>query len=241
MTVRPYASAMISVRQRLSIGPPPAQKAFGVVFGAVFAAAGAAFAVLPFVVDGWLRHAFGADDSCPTSSEISGIPPELLPPSVRECVSDGSWFNGGDGFGPLRLIGLFGVPFVLVGLYLAASSLRTAAWLEGTRATVRGAIRTRTVDLATATITAGAHTYRRNRETSRESLAQLPTLIATDPADGRRVTIPLHGIGLAQLPPPELRALADAMTANPDRDARAVATQLRTMADDPLGLTARQR
>jgi hypothetical protein len=239
MTVRPYASAVISARQQLSIGAPPAQKAFGVVFGGVFAAAGAAFALLPLVVDGWLQHAFGADDSCPTSSEISGIPPEMLPPSVRECVSDGSWFNGGDGFGPMRLIGLLGVPFLLVGVYLALSSLRTAAWLEGTRATVRGAIRTRTVDLATATVTAGARTYRRDRETSRESIEQLPTLIAGNPADGQSVTIPLHGVGMAQLPPPELRALADAMTANPDRDARNVATQLRTMADNPLGLTVR--
>ena len=49
---------------------------------------------------GWLGNAFGADDSCPGASEVSGIPPEMLPPSVRECISEGSWFNGGDGFGP---------------------------------------------------------------------------------------------------------------------------------------------
>jgi hypothetical protein len=195
--------------------------------------------VLPLVVDGWLQNAFGADESCPTSSEISGIPPELLPPSVRECVSNGSWFNDGDGFGAMRLIGLLGIPFLLIGVYLALSALRTAAWLEGTKATVRGAVRTRTVDLATATITAGATTYRRNRDTTRESTEQAPTLIAKDPATGRGITIPLHGVGMAQLPPPELRALAEALSPNQDRDARNVAAQLRAMADNPLGLTSR--
>ena len=231
--------AVISTRQRLSIGSPPVQKAFGVVFGGFFAVAGAAFAMLPLVVDGWLQSAFGADESCPTSSEISGIPPELLPPSVRECVSNGSWFNDGDGFGAMRLIGLLGIPFLLIGVYLALSALRTAGWLEGTKATVRGAVRTRTVDLATATITAGVTTYRRNRDTTRESTEQAPTLIAKDPATGRGITIPLHGVGMAQLPPPELRALAEALSPNQDRDARNVAAQLRTMADNPLGLTSR--
>jgi hypothetical protein len=229
---------VITERQQLSIGSPPAQKAFGVVFGVVFALAGVAFTLLPFVLDGWLQNAFGADDSCPSASEISGIPPDLLPPSVRECVSEGSWFTGGDGFGAMRLIGLLGIPFALVGLYLALSALRTAAWLEGTRATVRGALRTRTVDLATATITASARTYRRNEGTSRASTEKVPTLTAKDP-DGTGVTIPLHGVGMAQLPPRELRALAEAMAANQDRDARSLATQLRTMADNPLGLTSR--
>jgi hypothetical protein len=104
---------------------------------------------------------------------------------------------------------------------------------------VRGAIRTRTVDLATATITAGATTYRRNRATTRESTERAPTLIAEDAAGGHRVTIPLHGVGMAQLPPPELRALAEALTPNQDRDARNLAARLRTMADNPLGLTNR--
>ena len=223
---------MITERLRLSTGAPRAQQVLGAILGGLFATAGAAFVLLPFVVDGWLRHAFGADESCPTSSEISGIPPELLPPSVRECVADGSWFNGGDGFGGMRLIGLLGIPFVLVGIYLALSAVRSAAWLEGTEVTVRGALRTRTVDLATATVTAGATTYRRNQHTTR----QAPTLIARDPS-GATVTVPLYGVGMAQLPGPELRALADAL---PDRDpdARAMAVQLRTMADHPLGLTS---
>lgn len=224
---------MITERLRLSTGAPRPQQVLGAIFGGLFAAAGAAFTLLPFVVDGWLQHAFGADEDCPTSSEISGIPPELLPPSVRECVADGSWFTGGDGFGAMRLIGLLGIPFVFVGIYLALSAVRSAAWLEGTEVTVRGALRTRTVDLATATVTAGATTYRRNQHTTR----QAPTLIARDPA-GATVTVPLYGAGMAQLPGPELRALADALPER-DPDARAMAVQLRTMAANPLGLTSR--
>jgi hypothetical protein len=237
MTVSPYAFAVIKLR--LSTGAPPAQKAFGAVFGFLFAAGGAAFLLLPYIAEGWLRSVVTADESCPSADEISGIPEDLLPPSVRECVANGSWFTGfDDGFGAMRLIALLGIPFVLVGVYLALSALRTTAWLEGTRATVRGALRTRTADLATAPVTAGVRTYRRNRNTSREATEQVPTLIAKDPA-GRDVTIPLHGIGLTQLPPAELRALAEALAANPDRDARTVATQLRAMADNPLGLTSR--
>lgn len=231
--------AVISARQQLSVGSPPALKVFGAVFGFIFAAAGAAFALLPLVLYGWLRNAFGGGESCPTASEISGIPPDLLPPSVRECVANGSWFNDGGGFGAMSLLGLCGIPFLLVGLYLALSALRTAAWLEGTRATVRGAVRTRTVDLATATVTAGVATYRRNPDSPGAWTERRPTLIAKDPATGQSITIPLHGVGMAQLPPPELRALADALNPNQDRDARAVATQLRTMADNPLGLTNR--
>jgi len=227
---------VISERQPLSVGAPPAQKALGAVFGVLFASAGAAFTLLPYVVDGWLQRAFGADESCPAASEVSGIPPELLPPSVRECIADGSWFAGAGGVGAWRLIGLLGIPFMLLGLYLAAGSLRTAAWLEGTRVTVRTALRSRTVDLATATVTPGATTYRR---TAGETTVQAPALTAQDPGSGRRVTVALHGGGLAQLPGPQLRALADALDGNADPDARSMAVQLRTMAEHPLGLTNR--
>jgi hypothetical protein len=221
---------VINEKVRLSIGAPPLQKTLGAAFGLVFAAVGAAFAALPFVL-------FGTDESCPSPDAISGIPVELLPPEVRDCVAGGGWFA--DGFDAMQLLGLAGIPFVLVGLLFAASSIRTAGWLEGTRATVRRALRTRTVDLATAAITAGAITYRRHRETSYEAIERVPTLVARDPGSGRSVTIPLHGIGMAQLPPAELRALAAAIDPNPDADARTLAAQLRAMADNPLGLTAR--
>jgi hypothetical protein len=234
---------VINQKLRLSIGAPPAQKVAGTVFGLLFALGGAAFVMLPLIADGWLRSVINADESCPSADEISGIPDGLLPESVRDCVSNGSWFTGGSGFddgiGAMRLIGLVGVPFVLIGLGLALSALRTAAWLEGTRATVRRALRTRTVDLATATITVGSFAFRRDPETMHGTVERIPTLIARDPVGGRTITIPLHGAGLAQLPPPELRALADAIAANEDGDARNLATRLRAMADDPLGVSAR--
>ena len=113
-------------RMKPPLGAPRASKTFGVVFGLVFAAAGAAFALLPLVADGWLRRAFGSDASCPSPDAISGIPHDLLPPEVRECVSGGAWLSFGDGLGPLRLLGLIGVPVMLLGLYLVFTSLRTA-------------------------------------------------------------------------------------------------------------------
>lgn len=210
---------------KLSIGAPPAAKAFGVIFGLVFAAAGAAFALLPL--------ALGRDDSCPSSDEVSGIPPSMLPPEIRDCMSDGGWLSFDDGVGPMRLLGLVGVPVILLGLYIALKSLRTAAWLDGTTVAVRGALRTKKVDLARADVSGSSYTLRRDVGTSRASIERVPQLIARDPDNGRTVTIPLRGIGTAQLPDWELRALAEAI-----RPGTPVAAQLRTMADNPLGLGA---
>lgn len=65
-----------------------------------------------------------------------------------------------------------------------------------------------------------------------------PAVVATDGESGRRVTIPLRGMGLDTLPPSELRALADAIsTGRPvdgrDGDAHAVASHLRRLAEHP--------
>jgi len=210
---------------KLSIGAPPAARTFGVVFGLVFAAAGAAFALLPLVADGWLRRALGSDESCPAPDEISGIPRDLLPPEVRECVSGGAWLAVDDGFGPMRLLGLLGIPVLLLGLYLALKSLRTAGWLDGTSVSIRGALRTKTVDLSRAEVSATPG-YQRARS------YVPPSMTAQDRQSGTSVTIPLHGIGSGPLPAEQLRALAQAMTGSPE-----VARQLRTMADNPLGLT----
>jgi hypothetical protein len=228
---------VITEKSRLSIDAPTAQRVFGTAIGLVFAAVGTAFVLLPLIADGWLQSVINADTGCPSADQISGIPEDLLPPEVRDCVSQGSWFTAADGLGPARWIGLCGLPFVFVGLYLALSVLRTAAWLDGTRATVRRAFGTRTVDLATATITAGAITHHHGDNGT--AVERVPTLIARDPASGRTITIPLRGPATAQLPPAELRGLAAAIEANPDADARNLANQLRTMADNPLGLITR--
>ncbi len=238
----PYAAAVINERLRLSVGAPPVQRALGVAFGLLFAAMGAAFVLLPLLADGGLRRLTGAADTCEfTADDVSGLPPDLLPPGAASCGSSGGfWGADGIGLGPLRFIGLCGIPFVLLGLYLVLQVLRTAAWLDGTTAQVRGAFGTRAVDLATAEVTAGAVHYRRQQDTVHEHVERVPTLVARDRESGRRVTIPLRGGDGGSLPPHELRALAGAMsigrsTDGRDADVLTLAGQLRAMADNPLG------
>ncbi|MFC4148184.1 hypothetical protein ACFO0M_18175 [Micromonospora mangrovi] len=216
---------------RLSVGAGPGQRAFASVVGVLFAAFGAVFVLLPIVADRLLARLTGVGDPFPSYEDARDVPPGMLPPEL----TDGS--SGGGGLGAGRLVGLCGLPFVLLGLYLLLRTLRTAAWLDGTRASVRGALVTRTVDLATADVSAGAVPYRAAEQT----VLRVPTVVARDPASGRRVTIPLQGMGLATLPGYELRALADAITAGRPTDGRhadahALAGQLRTMAERPLGL-----
>ncbi|MFE9688662.1 hypothetical protein [Micromonospora sp. NPDC005806] len=73
-----------------------------------------------------------------------------------------------------------------------------------------------------------------------DAVVRVPTAVARDRDTGRQVTIPLQGMGLDTLPPHEVRALADAITAGRpdhgrDADAHVLAGQLRTMAGNPLG------
>ncbi len=232
---------MINERLRLSVGAPATQRVFGVAFGLLFAAMGAGFVLAPMLAGGGLRALTGAADDCEfTTDDVSGLPPDLLPAEAADCTSSWDFWGSADaGLGPLRLIGLCGVPFVLVGLYLALQVLRTAAWLDGTTAQVRGALGTRAVDLAKADVTAGAISYRRHEDTVHEHVERVPTLVARDRESGRRITIPLRSGDGGSLPPHELRALASAMsvgrsTDGRDADVLALAGQLRTMADHPL-------
>lgn len=232
---------MINARMPLSVGASSVQRAFGVVFGLLFAAGGAAFVVLPALADGWVSGTFGAQQQC-TVLDGSDVPSDSWPPELENCLVDESWWPI-DGFapGPFALMGVCGIPFVLLGLYLALHAWRTAAWLDGTTATVRGALLTRSVDLATAEVAASTNAVRRNQGELHGRVERRPTIVARDPGSGRKITIPLRGPGEATLPPPELRALADAMTqgrANVGRDAdvQVLAGQLRTLAQNPLGL-----
>ena len=230
-------AAVINEKLRLSVGPPPVARAVGIVVGLVFAAVGLAFAVIPFVADRFLRDLTGVTDNCASTADIAGIPPDLLPPDLRVCADGAAWLH--DGLGPYRLIGLAGIPFALLGLYLAVKALRTAAWLDGTMLQVRGALGVRAVNLSTADITAAVVTHRTTNDNGRTSISQIPTLAARDPETGRKVDLPLQGIGMPTLPPTELRALANAMTAGrptSDGDVQVIAGQLRTMATNPLGL-----
>ncbi|MET8910830.1 hypothetical protein [Micromonospora sp. NPDC004551] len=218
---------MTNERIRLSVGLASGQRAGAAVVGVLCTALGAAFVLLPLVADGLLRRITGFGDPVPSYDDVRDLPPDLLPPDLHGAAA---------GPAPLRYAGLCGLPFVLLGLLLVLRVLRTAAWLDGTRASVRGALGTRTVDLATAEVRGGTVAHR----VGDDGVVRVPTLIARDRETGRRVTIPLQGPGLGDLPPYELRALADAITAGrPDQgrdaDEHALAGRLRTMAGNPLG------
>lgn len=220
---------MTNERIQLSVGATPGQRVFAAIVGVLFTAFGAVFVLLPIFADRMLSRLTGPGDPFPSYDDARDLPPGLLPPELH----DGS---AGSALGPARFVGLCGLPVVLLGLYLLLRVLRAAAWLDGTRASVRGALGTRTVDLATAEVRGGGVVYRAGDDT----VVPVPTLVARDRDTGRRVTVPLRGAGLAVLPPYELRALADAITAGRptegrDADAHVLAGHLRTMATDPLG------
>ncbi|MFU8849702.1 hypothetical protein ACNAW0_01715 [Micromonospora sp. SL1-18] len=219
---------MTNEKISLSVGAGPGQRAFAAVVGFLFSAFGAAFVLLPLIADRLLARLTGYGDPFPSYDDARDLPPGMLPPDLHDGAAAAP--------GRFRLVGLCGLPFVLLGLYLLLRVLRTAAWLQGTRASVRGAFGARTVDLATAEVHGGTAAY----PAGGDAVVRVPTVVARDRDTGRRITIPLQGMGLATLPPYELRALADAMTAGRpnngrDADAHALAGQLRTMADNPLG------
>jgi hypothetical protein len=106
---------------------------------------------------------------------------------------------------------------------------------------IRGALITRSADLATADISAGATRYHENRPGPYDVVHRIPAIVARDRDTGRPVKIPLRGRGLDLLPRAELVALADALTvgrpAGPEhKAAHAIAERLRQLADDPLAV-----
>ncbi|MET8356404.1 hypothetical protein [Micromonospora sp. NPDC005171] len=219
---------MTNQELRLSVGASPGQRVVAVVAGVLLAAVGAAFVALPLVADGLLRRLTGPGDAFASYEEARDLPPGLLPPGLRDSADPQS--------GPSPFLGLCGLPFVLLGLYLVLRVLRTAAWLDGSRARVRGALRTRTVDLATARIESGVVSYREADDDGPAGGPQVRGLLATNRGSTRAVTIPLRGMGLPSLPPSELRALAEAITTGRpgdgrDTDAHAVAEHLHRLAE----------
>jgi hypothetical protein len=184
------------VKVTLSATPPPATRVLATITGVFMIVFGLAFTVLPLVADRMLRDACG-------------------PAGISACAN---------GLGPVRWVGLLGVLFALTGAFAMLHTLRRAAWLDGTVLSVRGALGTRSADLADAGLRL-THLTRRTAA-ARYALAEVPYLIAGAP-DGRTL------VALAlRLPGDELRALADTITAcRPATDAEAVltATQLRTL------------
>jgi hypothetical protein len=228
---------MVNESRRLSTGPTPAGRIVGAVFGVVvLTAVGLFFASLGFI-DELLDLFAGHTSTCLTESDIAHLPPELMT-GIDLC---NSWSM--TDLGPGQIAGLLlGAATVLLGVFLALGTLRDATWLEGSVLRVRGAVRTRTVDLATAEVTAGIVTHSSTNDTGVTSSRRVPTLVARDPVSGRRLTLRLRGAAMDRLPPAELRALADAIVVGrpeSDTDAYRVATQLREMADNPLELPRR--
>ncbi|MFG2051250.1 hypothetical protein ACGFIW_27950 [Micromonospora sp. NPDC048935] len=218
---------MTNQELRLSVGASPAQRTWAVVVGVFVAAVAAAFVALPLVAGGLLGRLSGPGDPFSSYEEARDVPPGMLPPALRDSA------GGAEQAGPSPFVGLCGLPFVLLGIYLVLRVLRTAAWLEGSHVRVRGAFRTRGVDLATARIDVAALSHDEPGDDLPAARRRTPALIATDPVDGRRVTVALRG-----LPPSELSALADAITsARPvdgrDGDTHAVARQVRRLAERP--------
>ncbi|MEV6842336.1 hypothetical protein [Actinoplanes sp. NPDC051411] len=215
---------------RLSATPSIAARVIGTVAGLIFVVVGIAFAALPLIADGWLRDLTG--DNSASCDGLQGIPSSALPPELRDCANLPSATLPHPGLGPIRFVGLIGLPFALLGLYLIVRVLRTAAWLDGPTLHLRYALTTRSANLSTADVSIDQIT-RRTTDDGRPVIRQVPTLAAKDVDAPAPIRLPLL------LPATELRALADAIATGRapegrDRDARRTANQLRAAADNPL-------
>jgi hypothetical protein len=121
--------------------------------------------------------------------------------------------------------------FVAIAVYLMLRVLRAGAWLQGSVLHVRGAIRSRSQDLAKARISGGT-------KVTPGDQGRVQVITASDPASGRSLTLPLRGGG-GMLPGDQLRMLANAMTnqrvrSGDDDQAYLVAERLREFASDPF-------
>jgi len=148
---------------------------------------------------------------------LAGLVPFLL--LARRSHEWGQW----------TLLAGFVLLVALTGAFAALSAARGKARLEGS-VLVLSWLRTQRCDLATADI---------EMDHGRENPLNgpnIPRLIACDRATGRTLRLELRTNGGGLLPPAELRALADAMTAA-DRPAGSpalrYADRLRALADAP--------
>jgi hypothetical protein len=220
----------VTEKLRLSSTPPLAGRVIGVIAGLIFVVVGTTFAAIPLIADGWLRDVTG--DNSASCDGLQGLPSDALPPELRDCTNLPAAGFPGSGLGPIRFVGLIGIPFALIGLYFILRVLRTAAWLEGTTLRVRNAVTTRQANLSTAEVSIDLVT-RRTTDDGHPIIRQVPTLLARDADASRSVSLPLL------LPVRELRALSDAIASaraaeGRDREALQVAAQLRTAADNPM-------
>lgn len=214
-------------RVRLSIGASGPVKLFSVTVGIVLIGVGLFVALIAYgVTYGRQVVVTSSLNDGPWHLDEDG---KLVPgPGPREPITATEAVVGGAGV-------LCALTIALLAGYLVLRVTRTAAWLEGSNLHVRGALRTRHQNLATATIAGGS----RLRPAGDRSVQRVELITATDPATGKSVTLPLRGAGLSLLPSDQLRMLANAITnqrtrSGPDDTAFTVADRLRAFADDPF-------
>lgn len=134
------------------------------------------------------------------------------------------------------LVGLaFAVLLGAFGAWMFAYIARFAAWLEGTRLTVRR-IRTHSIDLRTATSMHLAAVTEPGPAVAGSTGAAIRTPVLTVSGPDGSVKLPLRGRDGALLPPPEMIVLADALSTAMCPGAREAAAWLRAMAADPRTL-----
>jgi hypothetical protein len=223
-------------RVRLSVGLSTPIKLVVSAFAAVFAFGGVVFAAFA-----WGVGTFG--DTVADGLDPSGTPLGDNPFGGEDPFGGQDPFaqaqDGASVFSFMaKAMGLCGLPFVLIGLYMIVYAWRSSAWLDGTVVSKRGAFLTRKADLATADVRMGGIDHTRTHHHGvREyrTVVRIPALVVTD--SGRTVKIPLRGQGLDLLPPTELQALAGALSLNTSASAeraRAIAAHLNGIAMDPL-------
>ena len=151
----------------------------------------------------------------------------------RDISSDTQSRLGGVG-------GLLAATVTLTFLVLsAARRIRTGAWVEGTRLSVRR-VRTRTVDLMRATsvsITSRSEALAATSAAGRPLMAvRTPVLVVTGP--GGPIALRLRSPEGALLPPEEMLALAAALSEARCPGAAEATAWLRAIASDPRSLLA---
>jgi hypothetical protein len=126
-------------------------------------------------------------------------------PDVASDPANGGWIGTAT---TLLCVATTGLGAAFLPVYLLFAALRSAAWLDGTVLTVRGAFRTKSIDLAAARVIGEPH-----EETKRG----FQLLVASIPGKKGRVSLRLGDFDRV-LPRNELFALSDAITERPPHD-----------------------
>ncbi|MEV0624043.1 hypothetical protein AB0I81_62770 [Nonomuraea sp. NPDC050404] len=132
-------------------------------------------------------------------------------------------------FPPLIAALLVAWPLFVV-IFMVTRTLRAfryAAWLEGTTLSVRGAYRTRRVDLSRVTSWTYRAAFQAEGAENADQSRRVPVLVVEGDRGRRLLELRLHNGRGAVLPPHELTALADAVAEGPAADS------LRRWAADP--------